>query len=229
MTLRQWLRRLTDVPQTSGAFASDVGLTHGEGDAILRRLADESLVRQLGPGDGSDVGYGHVDDPDGAMFWVTTVDGNALAKARLGRPMPRSRADELLAQLVQRVVEYNADGDRFFDVEWVEVFGSYQRGSDPVGDVDVRALAVRRFDWDEHERRRVEALDRPGVVIGRGLVEQLNWPYEHMRRFLRGRSPTLDLQLDQERVTDLPKGAETTLVYERMRGGRAKWPSGIRT
>lgn len=109
-----------------------------------------------------DVGYGHISDPTGAPYWRTTVEGNAVAKARIGRPISRVKADQLIAQLLQRVVEYNADEDRFFDIVWMEVFGSYQRGAQQVGDVDLRALSVRRFDWDEHDRRRTEAMNRPG-------------------------------------------------------------------
>lgn len=173
VTLRKWLRCLTAIPQTSGAFAVDIGITRAEADAILHRLAGESLVRQLAPSEAADGVYSHVDDPSDAPFWINTIEGNAIAKARIGKAMPRSKAEQRLAQFVERVIAYNDDEDRFYDIEWVEVFGSYQRGNDPVGDVDLRALAVRRFGREEHERRRADALSQSGATGGRGLVEQV--------------------------------------------------------
>ncbi len=65
------------------------------------------------------------------------VTGNGLAKARIGKPMPRQKAAQLLDELLDRAATVNADHDSLFSVERIELFGSF---ADPdrqeVGDVD---------------------------------------------------------------------------------------------
>jgi len=48
-------------------------------------------------------------------LWAATLSGSALAKARIGKPMPRARANGYLAQFLDRVREANDDpGGPFF-------------------------------------------------------------------------------------------------------------------
>ena len=167
------------------------------------------------------------DDPPDVAIWTATVAGNAIGKARIGKRMPRAKAEALLAALIDRVREYNADDDRFYDIEWVEVFGSFARGESQVGDVDVRALATRRFDGDEFDRRRIAALNVPTTVVPASMMDQVYWPFMQMFRFVRGRSPAVDLQLDEVEPRPLPANSVALLAFERVERCRQRWAASI--
>jgi hypothetical protein len=226
VTLRGWLKELR-APRTCGSFATAISLSRAEASRILDQLRAHSLVEQLDEPTSYGGRWSEEGEADDTPVWAATVDGNAISKARIGKKMPRSKADQVLAELIRRIADYNAADDRFYNIEWAEVFGRYQRGDDLVGDIDVHALAVLRFDGDEHERRRVGALRRPDVVVGGRTMDQLAWPYAQMLKQVRGRSAVIDLQLDDNEPRPLPNGCITTVVYERSVGCRSLWPAAI--
>lgn len=224
VALRSWLKQLR-VPQSAGVLADECSMTAAEAEAVLEQLHEAGLVHEIGLTDAG--AYTCEGDPPDVEIWTSTVAGNAIAKARIGRPMPRAKAEALLAALVDRVREYNADHDRFYDIEWVEVFGSVARGEMHVGDLDVRALATRRFAGEEFERRWRVALDRPSTVVPTTAMAQLYWPFTQMFRFVRGRSPAVDLQLDEIEPRPLPARSVVQLAFERVPGCREHWPVAV--
>ena len=62
-------------------------------DAGFIRVAERGLTATFAIRDG--------EDPKTTTLYTTTIAGNALAKARIGKPMTRDKADELLAGLIQ--------------------------------------------------------------------------------------------------------------------------------
>ncbi|WP_238703487.1 hypothetical protein [Arthrobacter sp. TS-15] len=75
-----------------------------------------------------------------------TILGNALAMAGFGKPITRKTADRLVAGLLERARDYNADGGKPLFVERLRIFGSYLRPDvDPLGDVDVELIFGRRI------------------------------------------------------------------------------------
>jgi hypothetical protein len=67
------------------------------------------------------------DDSGGARpeLLVTTIGGNALAKARIGRPMPRSEARRLCDGVVARAQGVNASDEWLHWVVEVGLYGSF--------------------------------------------------------------------------------------------------------
>jgi hypothetical protein len=224
VVLRSWLKELR-FPQSAGVLAGQCAITPAEAEAVLDQLHSAGLVHEVGLTNAG--AYTCEGDPPDVAIWTATVEGNAIAKARIGKRMPRAKAEALLAALVERVGEYNADDDRFYDIEWVEVFGSVARGEVQVGDLDVRALATRRFDGDEFQRRRIAALELPSTVVPGSAMDQLYWPFAQMSRFVRGRSPAVDLQLDEIEPRPLPAGSVVQLAFERTPGCRNRWLAAI--
>ncbi len=159
-------------------------------------------------------------NPDDLEYWGTTVAGNALSKARIGRPMSRQKAAELLDGLIARAAAVNTDGDSLFTVERIELFGSFtDPGRQEVGDVDVRLLFDRRVDGDEFIR---QALTAAGDAEENGRrfnnhVDRLGFVEREFQRVLRGRSPRLDIQFDAVgHESRLPDGVVTQVVYNRL-------------
>jgi hypothetical protein len=48
-------------------------------------------------------------DNDGAVWWGTTIEGDALAMANFGQPIRRKTADRLVYGLLERGRNYNTD------------------------------------------------------------------------------------------------------------------------
>jgi hypothetical protein len=96
--------------------------------SVVAALESAGMIERV------EIGHGHV-------WWRPTLDGNRLAKARIGKPIPRAKAQASLDALLDRVSGVNADQNALFWVETVEVFGSFNDASrDRVGDVDVRLV-----------------------------------------------------------------------------------------
>lgn len=198
--------------------------------AVVQRLEEQGYVTRVEPFERSNLVYDLDEVPPGGTYqdleyWGTTVMGNALAKARIGKPMPRQKAAKLLDELLDRAATVNADHDSLFTVERIELFGSF---ADPdrqeVGDVDTRVVFDRRVDGDEFLRRASAAAAKVEAEGRRfsNPVDRLSFAEREFQRHLRGRSGRLDIQFDalgHEKA--LPNGAVTQVVYARAPETRA--------
>lgn len=152
---RDLMRMIRHYAVSLGELAGLLDASTTQARILVARLEQEGYVRRVEPGAGRNLIYTHDEvrsgrQPEDLAYWETTVKGIALAKARIGRPMPRQKARELLEGLIARAVAVNADGRSLFTIERVEVFGSFADPErDEVGDVDVRVL------FDRRRRRRV--------------------------------------------------------------------------
>lgn len=76
-------------------------------------------------------------------WWVTTVKGNALANASFGKPISRTTAARLLAEVIERARTYNADSARLLTITEIIVFGSYLNPAiNALGDLDLRVYGT---------------------------------------------------------------------------------------
>jgi hypothetical protein len=144
------------------------------------------------------------------VLWQNTIAGRALAKARIGTPTPRARAEALLAGVIDRARDVNGDPGQLFWVESIELFGSLSRpDTTAVGDVDLRVLIAHRYVGDA----LLDELARrwPGSAI-----DALNAATRQLHRCLTGGSPKIDLQLDETISLPLPDGAQPVTVYTRQ-------------
>ena len=158
------------------------------------------------------------DEDDSVAYWQTTVRGNALAKARVGKPMPRAKAEGLLQAFLDRVREANADPDELFWVDVVYLYGSLTDPEQPtVGDVDLLVVFGERHGDAEHLRLSEEII-QSAETEGRSFptwLKRIGWPQERFERRL-GRGPLLDVQFDLDRAgRTLPDGATVMEVYRR--------------
>jgi hypothetical protein len=217
---RDLMRTIRECRLTIGAVAEAMDMSHEEARDLIGRLADAGFVCCVGHGERRHALY--LDgETDADACWGTTLAGNALSKARIGKPMPRRMAQELLDGLLERVAAVNADPDGLFTVERVEVFGSFTDSTrDLVGDIDVHLLFDRRVDGDEFIRRALNAAAR-AEDAGRRFnshIDRLSFAELDLYRALPNGSPRLDIQFDAiGHEAPLPAGASTQVVYERIR------------
>lgn len=188
------------------------------GEDLHKRLRADGYIEPADPG----MPYRLHDDEQNSdappVIWTTTVKGSALAKARIGRPMPREKGERLVDELLSRVRAVNESPDGVYWIEWVDLFGSI---TDPdrheLGDVDVHVLAVGRFEGREQQLKERELADRASRDGRRfhDMFERLAYPQKALERVLRNRSKLIDLQLDIHSPDRIPSGSTAIRVYER--------------
>jgi hypothetical protein len=111
--------------------------------------------------------------------------------------MPRTAAERLLDEFLQRIAALNEDSRFLARVEKAIVFGSYLSGGDQLGDVDVAVhLVPRSSDLKKHREanyRRVAEEEQKGRRFRSFLYQAFSWEQETML-FLRNRHRGLSLQ-----------------------------------
>lgn len=220
---RELMRDIRECAASTAYVAERLDRSLTEATSILEQLALEGFVEPVearmraGLLRGADE-IGRPASMTEGDWWGTTVAGNALSKARIGKRMPRAKATELLDGLIERVVELNGDPDGAFTVESVSVFGSYaDRDRDEVGDVDVSVIFRRRLDGDEYMARCLAAADEAESTGHRFSTyhDRLSHLEMTFRRRIRGRSPRLDVQFTQAGGDPrLPPGVTLRQVYD---------------
>jgi len=152
-------------------------------------------------------GYVELAEPSHARgddWWVTTIQGNALANASFGRPISRATATRLLGQVIERARAYNTDPARLLTITEIVVFGSYlDPAVDPLGDLDVAVSTVRR---DTSGQRYVDRVLEYAKASGRtfsAFHDRLFWPARELRMILKNRSSAISItDEDIRRLTD---------------------------
>ncbi|WP_202129062.1 hypothetical protein [Pseudarthrobacter sp. ATCC 49987] len=176
-------------------FAGDVLARHGiptPADAVVQALAG--------------AGYLTVANEYHGVQWTTTVQGNALGMASFGKPIARKTADRLLAELIQRARDYNADPGKPMFVRSLTIFGSYlDEAVDPLGDLDVGLSHGSRITDSAVLRRYSKASGR----TFKSYIDELFWPQQELFLFLKNRSAAINITIeDLSAITDL-----TRVVY----------------
>ncbi len=152
---------------------------------------------------------GYIEASEGFQeMWHTTMQGNALANAKAGKPITRRTADRLIEEFLTRVNEINACNDYAFCVTQVIIFGSYLSDSPTLGDVDLSIELSHRYDDpQEHKRNREERIQH-ALQEGRNFptfLHKLSWPEQEVWHILKGRSRGLSLHDEKnERVLSRP-------------------------
>ena len=141
-------------------------------------------------------------------MWRTTMQGNAVANAKAGRPITRRTADRLVEEFLVRVNEINACDDYAFRVKQVVIFGSYLSDIPTLGDVDLSIELSHRYDDPQEHESHCKARIEHALQQGRHFstfVHELDWPEEEVRHILKGRSRGLSLHDERhERVLSRP-------------------------
>ena len=130
---------------------------------------------------------GCIEDVNG--WWRPTDAMLAGANARLGKPLPRAKADQLVQQMVKQAEQLNEEpGDALFYVVKIAVFGSYlDTTKDELGDLDVA--------WQLLERPGCERAIRSMMCVNQD-------PIAHMRGRVRPKHAAVRL-VDWHMLDDL--------------------------
>lgn len=86
---RELMRELSGRGLSDGRLALAAAAT--DPAALVERLKDEGLIEPAEPG----VAMWHTEAADGVpgvRYWTASLSKSALAKARIGKPMPRAKA-----------------------------------------------------------------------------------------------------------------------------------------
>jgi predicted nucleotidyltransferase len=211
--VRGWMRDLQREAWSLAAFAERHELTLPEAEHAMDELIALDLVRSAERGGTFRIG---ATEELGELptLYTTTISGNALAKARIGSPMPRSKAQELLAELIARVDAVNNSDEWLHWVTEVQLYGSLARPqTEQVGDIDVAVRLQQRHDHDEFLRRQWLMIENDGAQPG-SIVAQIGYAQTKVLRYVRGKSPRVDLVPLSDREP-LPDGATAVLAYQR--------------
>ena len=212
VAVREMMRALQRVSHTAAALAEKFNLTGDEGASLIGDLAAAGLI-EVGDGSGRyAIAVGENDDEAGLILWSTTIQGGALAKARIGVPMPRAKAQELLDGVTSRADEVNHSNEWLHWVLELQLYGSFAvAGGEPVGDVDLAVRLQRRHPAVEYRRLQDEMIERD-EAFPPTFVDLVHYGQRKLLRYLRGSSPRVDLVEILEDEPLSPEGT-TRLVY----------------
>jgi len=127
------------------------------------------------------------DNPKDTDTHALTPEGIRLCTKKLIPRMNRAKADQLVAELLQRAAEINRRGELTHCIASIHVFGSYLTDSDGLGDIDITVELERRHDdWEQHEavnEARIKASGRDRL----SHLDRLSFGEQEVQRLLKGR------------------------------------------
>lgn len=179
---------------SKGSYASPRGHRldpkYGSEAEVLARLEADGFVSSESHGAAS----------DRRLWWLNTIEGNALAMTKFTPLISRSTADKLLSGAVERARAFNADPSKLATILRLRVFGSYVTTSeDHLGDLDL-AISIER-------RGRIEA--REAVTYARAsgknfpsYMEELFWPTREPYVVVKNRSRGISLTTENPSLLD---------------------------
>lgn len=140
---------------------------------------------------------------EGDTEWSLTIAGSALRMATFSRPITRATADRLLAGIIERTREYNADDSKPYVVDEVMVLGSYLEPEvTHLGDLDVTVKLSPRSEDSDSSEALLEYARRTGRYFPT-LVAELDWARLELFMALAQRSSYVHVhQEDTRKLTD---------------------------
>lgn len=136
---------------------------------------------------------------DGGIPWFDVTDlGESLIRASAAKPIRRKTAELALRRFMERVDEVNHNPQFLVRVSEVAVYGSYVRGEQLLGDLD---LACRFEPKIEGADERRMAFVQHWIDAGRPRVPlgfEVRWPYKEVEQFLKNRHRTISLHEMQD-------------------------------
>ncbi len=166
-----WLEDKGFSPEQSSSIVE--GLLHG--GFIVRNVSKETA------GDG------------GIPWFKVTELGTALIRASAAKPIRRKTAELALREFMKRVEDVNNSPRFLVRVSEVVVYGSYVRGEQLLGDLDLACSFIPKIDDPEVRRK---AFLQHWVDAGSPRVHlgwEVRWPYAEVQRFLKNRKRTISL------------------------------------
>lgn len=216
VVVRGLMRSMHSTALSAGRIREKLVLSESAVAILIAQLQSDGFIERCSD---SATSWRTADEEHTVDYWIATVLGNALGKARIGKPIPRAKAEKLLSAFLDRVRESNADPDELYWVDTVGLYGSLADESrTAVGDVDLRVVFSPRHRREEHDRRSEEIIER-AVRDGRSFpdwLKRMGWPRLRFERRLRASSSLLDIQFDSDPLdVGIPPGATVVEIYRR--------------
>jgi len=130
--------------------------------------------------------------PDESQFYKLTKSGEEFARASGAKRLKRETAAQMLEGFVSRVAEVNADPRFLVRITRAVVYGSFVRGEETVGDLDLAVDYESKMSGAE----RIEAFKKHFKASGRmsrGVLDEWQWPELEVKQFLKNRKRTISL------------------------------------
>lgn len=213
--VRELMRTLRWTAHSEAGLAAALDMSVPEASGLVADLRAEGLIDVVSDYSGPyvvgrDEDLGHDSRP---VLLRTTVRGNALAKARLGKPMSRADAQKLCDGVVARAREANAADEWLHWVVELGLYGSFAvPGDGPVGDVDLVVCLEHRYEHEDYLRRNDAMIEADGARP-QSIVAALSYAEVKLLRYLRGRSPRVDLLQGGPRGSGLPPDVSPVPLY----------------
>lgn len=152
-----------------------------------QQLSDELIARDLLTSE---------QDPHKGRYFRLTTQGSAFALASFGKGFHRRTAAKALEAFLERVNEVNRSSDLLCSVERVRVFESYLSDAAIVHDIDLAVQIEHKIKAPEKFENAAKIKTKRAIERGRKFstfLEELFWPEEEVRLFLKHRSPILSI------------------------------------
>lgn len=175
LSIRDALRHGRCFEFTTQLFENRLGVRAHEAMAIALELQE----------------LGYIETAYTPGYFELTIEGNALTNARAVPPLPRAKAEQMLAAFLERVRAINANPDLTHDVLVVHLFGSLLGEGPNVGDLDLAIELRARGTGKETVERSRQRAAASGKVLS--YCAELTYGETEVRRLLRARSPYISL------------------------------------
>jgi predicted nucleotidyltransferase len=130
--------------------------------------------------------------PDESQFYKLTSSGEEFARASGAKRIRRATATQTLEGFMSRVAEVNADPRFLVRIKRAVVYGSYVRGEETVGDLDLAIDYESKVSGAERKEAFKTHFKASGK-IRRSCLDEWQWPELEVKRFLKNRKRTISL------------------------------------
>ena len=154
---------------------SRLQVTAAEAQAILAGLLQDGYVAEAVP-------------KFGIPQFGITAKGGQFAAASFARQIPRGRGNEIVAGVLARAANLDAQRPFAFRVTKIALFGSMLEESPRVSDVDLAVHVLPMFNddqFDERSDQRIKIAEEAGVRF-RSRIHSIVWPRQEVIEYLRG-------------------------------------------
>ena len=133
LDLRKYFRAYGDGAVSYATAREEFSITKRKAVRLIAELVKLELVRKS-----------EFQPEKNIVRYETTIQGNALALAKAGRPVSRATADRVLQEFLDRVKRVNEQSELAYIVESVVAFGSYLTDRTKLNDLDIGVELTRR-------------------------------------------------------------------------------------
>lgn len=148
----------------------------------------------------------------GKTYWKNTIKGNSLALSSAAPPISRTTAERKLKEFLDRVLAVRNSKYYLYKVTKVVVFGSYLSNMEKINDIDISISLESKQKNEQRRRQMIEERIDNAIFYGkvfRNEGEKICWPQFEVIKFLKGRSRSIGLHIDEE----IAKKSKHKIIY----------------